>query len=237
MERTGPHHIGEFPPDVGHAGTDAPPIDLELGLSGPPRADPSAEAGEARPDAREPREEVAQLRQLHLELAFFGPRPLGKDVENQLGTVEHLHFKASFQIASLCRRQLVVEDDEIGLDVADDSFELFDLSGPKVRRWVGSAACLVSADRDHGSCAFCETCEFIEALLEIPGAILQVKTGEHAPLAWGLVIVDRVVSHSLPPPQCNKGEQVDEGKRPGCNRLERECCHRPARHIRPVQQE
>ncbi len=69
-------------------GADAPPVHLELGLAGAPGADPAAEAARGLAPIPASRGKRYELRQLHLELALFGPGPLGEDVEDQLGPVD-----------------------------------------------------------------------------------------------------------------------------------------------------
>ena len=44
-----------------------------------------------------------ELRQFHLQLAFAGPRVPGKDVEDELGAIEHAAGKRSFEVAQLRR--------------------------------------------------------------------------------------------------------------------------------------
>ncbi len=84
----------------------------------------------------EPREHVFELRQLDLKLALAGPGVPGKDVENELGPVEHAAGKRGFQVAQLRRRKVVVEEDQVGLNGRCDARDLFDFSLANERGWI-----------------------------------------------------------------------------------------------------
>ena len=51
--------------------------------------------------ATQPRQPVAQLRQLHLHHAFLARRVLGEDVEDQRDTVDDVALEERFEIALL----------------------------------------------------------------------------------------------------------------------------------------
>jgi len=55
---------------------------------------------------------MAQLRQLHLQLAFETARPLGKDIQDQAGTIQNPALQQRLQIAFLAGRQGVIENDQ-----------------------------------------------------------------------------------------------------------------------------
>ena len=57
---------------------------------------------------------MLELGQLDLQFALGARGTLGEDVENQAGAVDHATFEFAFEIAFLHRRNLVVEDDQIG---------------------------------------------------------------------------------------------------------------------------
>ena len=78
----------------------------------PPACWESAEA--PAPQAGQP---VAQLGQLHLGLALLGPGVLGEDVEDHRGAVDGGAPEDLLQVPRLGRRQLVVEDDGVGVDL------------------------------------------------------------------------------------------------------------------------
>ena len=63
--------------------------------------------------ARETRKEVIQLRQLNLQLAFAASSAPRKNVENELGAIDHLQVEGFFEVAKLGWREVVVEDYEV----------------------------------------------------------------------------------------------------------------------------
>ena len=69
----------------------------------------------AAPDADEPRQQVFQLRELDLQLAFARPRAAREDVEDELRAIDDLAADRFFDLPQLRRRQLVVEDDDVGV--------------------------------------------------------------------------------------------------------------------------
>ena len=99
-----------------HAVARATPINLELGLTGPPTADASRESGQRDVRAlREPRQPVPELRQLDLELAVAGGRVLRENVEDELRAIDNAQLHACSQVARLRGRQVLVDDDEINV--------------------------------------------------------------------------------------------------------------------------
>ncbi len=79
------------------------PVGLDLRLARSPQADAASDTGEVGPHAGQPRQQVSQLRQLHLHLGLVGPGPCGEDVENQLGPVHQAHLEGVLQILPLHR--------------------------------------------------------------------------------------------------------------------------------------
>ncbi len=69
------------------------------------------------------------LRQLHLEPPLSGARALGEDVQDQRGTIDHLHAaEGILQVALLRRRKLVVKDEGIHLFRSPGLLELLDFA-------------------------------------------------------------------------------------------------------------
>ena len=82
----------------------------------------------------EPRQQIVQLRQFHLEAAFPRARAPGEDIEDQLRAVDDLGGKLLFEVALLGGREVVVENDQAGVQrLAQrrhlDDFALTDESG------------------------------------------------------------------------------------------------------------
>ena len=108
----------------------APAVDLELLLAGPAPADPAGQARErAVLDLREPRQPVAQLGELDLELAVPGRGVLREDVEDQLGAVDHAQIEPLREVARLRRRQVLVEDDQVDVALEGADHELLEATG------------------------------------------------------------------------------------------------------------
>ena len=77
----------------------------------PPRRDNAVD------DADQSREQILQLRELHLPLALARPRAAGKDVENELRAIDDLPFELRFELTKLRGRQLVVEDHDVHVEL------------------------------------------------------------------------------------------------------------------------
>ncbi len=62
-----------------------------------------------------PGQHVFQLRQLHLQLAFTAAGVPGKDVQDELGSVDDPRIYFFFDVALLRRGKLMVHQDQVGL--------------------------------------------------------------------------------------------------------------------------
>jgi hypothetical protein len=89
-------------------------VGFQLRFAGTAQADTALLSLQVRPASHQPRREVLQLRELHLELTFEAARALREDVENEAGAIEHPTLQQCFEIALLARRQRVIEDDQVG---------------------------------------------------------------------------------------------------------------------------
>ena len=78
-----------------------PAVGLELRLARASRADAAAEARQRRRGADESREQILQLRELHLPLAFARPRATGEDVEYELRAIDDFPFELRFELTKL----------------------------------------------------------------------------------------------------------------------------------------
>ena len=94
----------------------------------------------AAPWPVKPRQQIVQLRQLHLKLAFAGARPPRENVQDELGAVQHLHVQRLLQIALLRRRQFAIEDHHGRFVKVDLGLQLVDLAGADQRGRVGAGA-------------------------------------------------------------------------------------------------
>jgi hypothetical protein len=75
-------------------------IGFELGFARAPGADAAAESRERRARTDEPREQVFELRELDLELAFARASALGEDVQDELRAVDDLPAQRSSRLRS-----------------------------------------------------------------------------------------------------------------------------------------
>ncbi len=66
--------------------------------------------------------------QLHLKPAFAGARPFPEDFQDERVAVEDLGFPFALQIALLDRRELGIDDDDLGLEGARFGADLLDLA-------------------------------------------------------------------------------------------------------------
>ena len=109
-----PAQLLELALEPRHPVAGAPAVDLELLLA---RSAPTDAARQARERAvgalRQARQPVAQLGELHLQLAVPGPRLLREDVEDQLGAIDHAQVEPIAEVASLGGRQVLIEDHEV----------------------------------------------------------------------------------------------------------------------------
>ena len=79
-----------------NARADAAAIRFELRLAGPSGPDAAAEPRERVARADEPRQQVFQLREFHLQLAFARPRAAREDVEDELRAIDD--FAMNFRL-------------------------------------------------------------------------------------------------------------------------------------------
>ena len=119
------------------ANADPASIGFELRFAGAARADAAAEARQRRASADQPRQQVFELRELDLPLAFARARTPREDVENELRAVDDLPLDARFDLAQLRRRQLVVEDDGVDVGLGAGGRQEVELAAPEKRRGIG----------------------------------------------------------------------------------------------------
>ena len=95
-------------------GANAPAVILQLLLTGAARADAAAEPGKQRAAPSKSRKQIGQLGQFDLQLAFPAPSAACKNIQDQLGPVDHPQVQLPLQVAQLGGRKIVVEDDHVG---------------------------------------------------------------------------------------------------------------------------
>ena len=97
----------------GDALAHAAAVHFQLGLARSTPADAAGQPRERVVAAHQPRQEILELRQLHLELAVGALRAAGEDVEDELGAVEDAQRGGLADVPRLRRRQVVIEDQQI----------------------------------------------------------------------------------------------------------------------------
>ena len=132
--------------DAGRCGADAAAIGFELGFTGAAGADAAAELRHGLAASGEAREQVLELGELDLELAFAGAGVAGKDVEDELRAVDDAARETRFEVAKLRGREVVIEEDEVGFGGARGSGDLVDLAAADQGCGVGARAVL----HEHG---------------------------------------------------------------------------------------
>src|SRR3569833_4444712 len=106
----------------------ATPVDLELRLAGAAAADAAGQARHHRVLLDQAGQGVAQLRELDLELAVSARRVLREDVENQHRSIEDLELGRLADRARLARRQIGIEDHDLGAELHRAQEDLVELA-------------------------------------------------------------------------------------------------------------
>ena len=113
-------NVGKLATQHGDAVANETTVDLELAFAlAKARANAAARPvlGKVRPHAAQTRVKVLQLGHLHLQLALMGLGMQAEDVENERRAVDDLvlHPQNALDVCLLRRRQLGVEDDDVGI--------------------------------------------------------------------------------------------------------------------------
>src|SRR6185503_4978146 len=151
LNRAAALHVGEPLAQNLDAMVDQAAVRLELGFTGSAHADATAEFLEVGPHAREARQHVLELRELHLHLRLRGPRPRREDVQNQLGAIHHALAERIFDVLALAGAQLVVEDDERRLQFVHTLAELVELARAEIGARIGAVDLLRQLADDDGA--------------------------------------------------------------------------------------
>src|SRR3989449_9454654 len=162
------------------------PVGLELGLARPPRADATAETLEVAPLPHEPRQEIRELGELHLELALARARALREDVEDQRGAVDHLDPQRLGDVALLAGRQPVVGDEEVGVSGVRRLADLVDLPLAEVERRARRLPLLDDALDDAAAGGLDQPRQLLERLFDLPPSLRRKPhRPDDGPLAAG----------------------------------------------------
>ncbi len=89
-------------------------VDLQSGFSRSPAPDTPGQTGQGIIPPDQTGQDIFQLGRLHLEFSLPGPGPLGKDIQDQLGAVDHFQVGEIGQRADLRRIQVLIENQQGG---------------------------------------------------------------------------------------------------------------------------
>jgi hypothetical protein len=139
------------------------------------------------PHARQPRQRVLELGELHLHLGLAAAGSRGEDVENQLGPVDDPRADDVLDVLALTGRELVVEDDERRLLLGDQRLELLDLALAEVRARVRTVELLRELADDLGTRRVGKALELAQVLVErlARARPLERRSDEERPLGRG----------------------------------------------------
>ncbi len=157
----------------------APAVGFELGFAGASGSDAAAQPRHRRAVPAQPRQQIVQLRQFHLQLAFPGARAPGENIQDQLGPVQHLHLQRALQIALLRGRQIAVENDDAGLVKMNLALELLHLAGADQSGRIRACAALNLAFGDLGAGAQGQSLQLFEGLLSLQRAAAALQVEAH----------------------------------------------------------
>ena len=116
---------------AGNLVPDNPPVGLYFRLPRSPQADTSLLPFQVSPHPRQARQQVLVLCQFHLRLGMCRPRPAGKNVQNQVGTVQYLDaLEDVLNITQLGRGQFIIKNNHIHLMLFRIGMDFLQLAFP-----------------------------------------------------------------------------------------------------------
>src|SRR5207302_2978602 len=125
---------------MGDAVADDAAIELDLRLADAARADAAGLPLQVRPGARQARQRVLELRQLHLRARLAAAGAAGEDVEDQAAAVDDLRADDLLEVAHLRRPEVVVEHDQRRVVMRGDRLDLLRFPLADERSGVGGGA-------------------------------------------------------------------------------------------------
>ena len=169
---TGGRHGVDLAAQFGHAGTDAATVEFDLRLTGSAGADSGTAcdaaaglSGQRLAPTAQTWQEVFELGEFDLGLAFAGFRVLGEDVEDERDAVDDLDLDDVLESAPLAGGEFGVDDHGVGADAGDDVGEFGGFALAEVGAWVRLVAALDERVEDFGTGGFGECGEFADRVL------------------------------------------------------------------------
>jgi hypothetical protein len=126
---------------------------------------------------------MLKLRQFDLQLAFGTGCALGKDVENQTGSVDHTTFEFALKIPFLGRRQFMVENHQIGRASSQHCGNLLNFSLAGKRFGIGTLPPAKNFANNNASRRLSEQTYLFQLILEI--GLTEVELNDHRALDGG----------------------------------------------------
>ena len=142
-------------------------VRFDLGLAGAARADAAAEARHLDALARQARQQIFELRQLHLQLALLGAGAQGEDIEYQRGAVDDAHIGGALDILDLGGRQLAVRNDQVDLLLTAERGDLLQLARAHIGAALYAGELLRQRDDRLGARALHQLVQLVERRLGI----------------------------------------------------------------------
>ena len=144
-----------------------PAVGFEFRFARSAGADAAAQARQRGSRADQAREQVFQLRQLDLPLPFACSRAPREDIQNQLRAIDDLPPDPLFDVPELRRRQLVVEDDDVGADAGAFGRKLVEFAAADERGGIGCRPFLNHLEHDRRSGGVGEPGKLIDRVLRV----------------------------------------------------------------------
>jgi hypothetical protein len=158
----------------------------QLGFAGASCADAAAQARQGVSRANQARQQIFQLRELDLQLAFARPGAPREDIENELRAIDDLAAHFLFDLPQLRRCELVVEDHDVGVRFSGRHRQRLDFPGTEKRGGVGLGPLLHHAQDDFGAGRLRQPRELFERSFRfLPARAARDQTDERRSLGTG----------------------------------------------------
>jgi hypothetical protein len=131
-------------------------------------ANPAFLPRQVAPESGQSRQQVLQLRELNLQLAFFGAGALGENIQDQRRPIENLAIEDLLQIAALRGRKFVVKNDRIHIRAPTVLGKFIRLAFADESRRARRGQLLDSISNDLPSGSGCQFGKFLQRIAGIP---------------------------------------------------------------------
>ena len=149
---------------MANAAVDLSAIGFELRFTWASRTDAAAELRHLDASSAEPGQQIFQLRQFHLQLAFTGASVFSENVEDKLRAIDDPRADGGLYVALLGRGQVVIKKDEIGRYRSYRAGNFFQLAAADQRGRIRAVAMLQEFSGDFGAGADRQAAQFVQRL-------------------------------------------------------------------------